>query len=121
VEFRILGPLQVVHEERPVALGGSQERALLLLSANRVVSAERLAEDLWAGRPPQGATQALRVYVSRLRKSLREAGGEGLLLTEPPGYVARVPTEDLDVGRARPDRNGRPGPEPPGSGVSARR
>ncbi len=102
MEFRILGPLEVVHEERAVALGGSRERALLailLLSANRVVSSERLAEDLWAGRPPEGASQALRVYVSRLRKSLREAGGEGLLVTQPPGYMARVEPAGLDATR----------------------
>ena len=102
MEFRILGPLEVVHEERPVALGGNRERALLailLLSANHVVSSDRLAEDLWAGRPPEGASQALRVYVSRLRKSLREAGGEGVLVTQPPGYVARVEPDALDASR----------------------
>ncbi len=102
VEFRILGPLEVVHQGRVVALGGSRERALLallLLSANRVVSSERLAEDLWAGRPPEGANQALRVYMSRLRKSLREADGDGLLVTQPPGYLARVETDALDAAR----------------------
>jgi DNA-binding SARP family transcriptional activator len=102
VEFRILGPLEVIHEERPIALGGNRERALLailLLSANRVVSSERLAEDLWAGRPPEGANQALRVYVSRLRKSLREGGGEGVLVTQPPGYMTRVEPDALDATR----------------------
>lgn len=72
MEFRILGPLEVAHDGRSLALGGSQERALLallLLSANRVVSAERLAENLWGDDPPEGATQALRVGVSRLRKA----------------------------------------------------
>jgi len=47
VEFRILGLLEVIHEGRPVAVGGSRERAVLavlLASANRVVSAERLAD-----------------------------------------------------------------------------
>ena len=39
VEFRILGPLEVVSDGRPVELGGQQQRALLvalLLEANRV-------------------------------------------------------------------------------------
>ena len=102
MEFRILGPVEVIHDGRAVAVGGSRERtvlALLLASANRVVSAERLAEDLWAGEPPARAVRTLQVFVSRLRKALREAGGEGVVVTQPPGYLARVPPESLDAAR----------------------
>jgi DNA-binding SARP family transcriptional activator len=102
MEFHILGPLEVVHDGRLVTLGGGRERALLallLLSANTVVSSDRLAEDLWAGRPPEGAHQALQVYVSRLRKALRAGGGDGILVTRPPGYLARVGTDELDAAR----------------------
>jgi DNA-binding SARP family transcriptional activator/class 3 adenylate cyclase/DNA polymerase III delta prime subunit len=101
MEFRILGPLEVVDDKgAAVAVGGSRERAvlaLLLLSANRVVSSERLAEDLWGDHPPDGAAHALRVHLSRLRKALREAGGDGIVVTQSPGYVARVDTADLDA------------------------
>jgi DNA-binding SARP family transcriptional activator len=65
VEFRILGPVEVVYERKSLPLGGSRERAvlaLLLLSANRVVSAERLAADLWDDAPPDGGVQSLRVF-----------------------------------------------------------
>src|SRR4029079_783300 len=71
--------------------------ALLLLSANRVVSSERLAEDLWGSQPPDGAAHALRVHVSRLRKALRDAGGDGIVLTQAPGYLARVDTANVDA------------------------
>jgi DNA-binding SARP family transcriptional activator len=102
VEFRILGPLEVLDDGgASLAVGGGRERAvlaLLLLSANRVVSSERLADDLWGDRPPEG-THALRVYVSRLRKALREAGGDGVLVTRPPGYVVRVEPGALDAAR----------------------
>jgi len=60
VEFRILGPLEVATEGRPVALLGSRERtvlALLLLSANHVVPTARLVEELWGGRAPKGAAE----------------------------------------------------------------
>jgi predicted ATPase/DNA-binding SARP family transcriptional activator/class 3 adenylate cyclase len=100
VEFRILGPVEVVHEGRSLALGGSRERAvlaLLLLSANRVVSAERLAADLWDDAPPDGGVQSLRVFVSRLRKALREAGGDEILVTKSPGYMAQVEPVALDA------------------------
>ena len=85
MEFRILGPLEVVDGERVVDLGGPRERALLarlLISANLVVSADRLAEDLWSGEPPAHWLPTLRVYVSRLRGAL----GAGAVLTEPSGY-----------------------------------
>jgi DNA-binding SARP family transcriptional activator/class 3 adenylate cyclase len=102
VEFGILGPLEVLYDGRPVSLGGARERAvmaLLLLSANRVVSAERLAEDLWGGSAPEEAVRSLRVFVSRLRKALREAGGEDVVVTQAPGYMARVDPSALDSAR----------------------
>ena len=49
MEFRILGPLEVVRGDKCLAFRGTRERAvlaLLVLHANRTVSAERLAEDL---------------------------------------------------------------------------
>jgi DNA-binding SARP family transcriptional activator len=102
VEFRILGPVVVIHEGRVVPVGRSRERAvlaLLLASANRVVSAERLAEDLWDGEPPDRAVHTLQVFVSRLRKALREAGADGIVVTQPPGYLAQVGPESLDAAR----------------------
>ena len=47
--FHILGPLEVVRSGCVVPLGGRRQRAvlaLLLLEANRVVSFDRLAEDV---------------------------------------------------------------------------
>jgi DNA-binding response OmpR family regulator len=55
LEFRILGPLEVVREDGPVRLGSGKQRAMLavlLLNANRVVSVDRLAEDLYGDEPP---------------------------------------------------------------------
>jgi predicted ATPase/class 3 adenylate cyclase len=100
VEFRILGPLEVSHQGQPVVLPGSRERAvlvLLLLSANRVVPAERLVEDLWGGKPPEGAIGALRVFISRLRKALRDATGDPVVVTRAPGYLAQIDPEALDA------------------------
>ena len=50
MEYRILGPLEVVDGTSSVRLGGGKQRALLaalLLNAGRVVSRDRLSEDLW--------------------------------------------------------------------------
>src|SRR6476469_10056480 len=62
VEYRILGPVEVVERGRVVPLGGSRQRALLALlltRANEVVSADRLIDELWPAEPPQNAANAL--------------------------------------------------------------
>ena len=72
-QFHILGPLEVVRSGCTVPLGGRRQRAvlaLLLLEANRVVSFDRLAEDIWDGRPPPGSVTTLHSYVFRLRQAL---------------------------------------------------
>src|SRR6201984_3325582 len=56
-DFGILGPLEVSRCGSVVPLGGPRQRAvlaLLLLEANRVVSLDRLPQDLLGGGPPQG-------------------------------------------------------------------
>src|SRR5262249_60899481 len=84
--FHILGPLEVVRSGCVVPLGGRRQRAvlaLLLLQANRVVSVDRLAEDVWGGDPPPGSVTTLQSYVVRLRRGVgpgRVAGGGGAVL-----------------------------------------
>jgi DNA-binding SARP family transcriptional activator len=100
MEFRILGPLEVADGDSVVPLGGAKQRALLailLLSANRVVSSDRLIDELWGERSPDSARAALQVRVSQLRKALGATGAQ--LLTRAPGYVLRVDREQLDLQR----------------------
>jgi DNA-binding SARP family transcriptional activator len=50
LDFRLLGPLEVVDETGPLLLGGQKQRsvlALLLLEAPRPVSTDRLIDALW--------------------------------------------------------------------------
>ena len=63
VEFQILGPLDMRIGGVPVAIGGPRQRALLailLLSANRVVSRDRLIDELLDGAPPANAERMLK-------------------------------------------------------------
>ena len=104
LEFRILGPLEVRRDGQPLDLGAPKQRALLanlLLHANKVLPVERLIDDLWGDDPPHSAANALQVYVSYLRKILEPPGSgrDGLLVTQEPGYVARVSEEQLDRGQ----------------------
>src|SRR5207253_3349668 len=81
--------------------GGPKQRALLallLLSANRVVSRERLIEELFAEQTLNSADHALRNQVSRLRKVLAPAAGdEPRLVARAPGYLLRVDPGELDL------------------------
>ena len=98
MEFRILGPLAVVEDGRPVPLKRRLARALLaylLLHANEPVSSDRLVDVLWGERAPKTATASLQNYVSRLRKAL---GAETIRLG-PAGYVLRVDPEQFDLAR----------------------
>ncbi len=101
IEFRILGPLEVRVDGTPVAVGGPRQRALLamlLLSANRVVSRDRLIDELLDGATVDNANHMLRVQVSRLRSAI-SADGETTdrLTSRPPGYVLRVEPGELDL------------------------
>ena len=73
IEFRILGPLEVVENGRPVIVGAPKVRALLavlLLHRGEVVSTDRLIDALWGERAPATAAKTVQVYVSNLRKAL---------------------------------------------------
>jgi DNA-binding SARP family transcriptional activator len=97
VEFRILGPLEVVGGGRKVPLGGARQRtllALLLTRANEVVSTDRLIDELWGARPPRSAANALQYHISRLRKMLAPSEA---ILTQEPGYMIRVGPDELDL------------------------
>ena len=97
LEFRILGPLDVVDESGSVDLGGPRQRAtlaILLLNANRVVSVDRLADDLYAGAAPVTALKQVQRQISELRKAL---GSESVIETRSPGYVIRLASEQLDL------------------------
>ncbi|MDB5063935.1 MAG: hypothetical protein JWM18_369, partial [Chloroflexi bacterium] len=98
MEYRILGPVEVVTVEGPLALGGPKQRALLgvlLLNRGRAVSTDRLTAALWGDEPPGTAVNILQGHVGDLRRLLdREA-----LLTRPPGYLLQAEDGRIDAGR----------------------
>ena len=96
MEFRLLGPLEVIENGRVLELGGAKQRALLavlLLHRGAVVPTDRLIDELWGERPPQTAQKTVQVYISRLRKVL----GEEVLLTRSPGYMFATESARLDI------------------------
>jgi DNA-binding SARP family transcriptional activator len=98
IEFRILGPLEVMADGSAPASLPAKPRALLailLLNANQVVTADRLVAGLWGEEPPPSAAKLLQGYVSKLRSVLPEP----LLETRPGGYLLTVDAGALDLAR----------------------
>lgn len=100
IEFRLLGPLEVLRDGTALRFVAPRQRsllAILLAHANELVPADRLADALWEGHPPPSATTALQVHVSRLRKVLETDRDPRLLVTRDPGYLVRVDAGQLDT------------------------
>ncbi|MEU8328974.1 BTAD domain-containing putative transcriptional regulator [Micromonospora sp. NPDC048839] len=105
--LRVLGPLEVeVDTGGPVDLGGPRQRAVLarlLAARGEVVSVGQMIEDLWRGDAPPRAIASVQTYVSHLRRLLEPSRERRtparVLVTAPPGYAIRVPTEAVDAGR----------------------
>ena len=79
IAFGILGPLEARRDGEEVALGGRIQRAvlaLLLLEAGRVVSIDRIADELYAGDAPATAVTQVHRQISELRRALGEAAIE---------------------------------------------
>ncbi|NGO07120.1 AfsR/SARP family transcriptional regulator [Streptomyces sp. HC44] len=101
MRFGVLGPLAVwTADGELAAVPEAKVRALLaglLVAPGQVVSADRLVEDLWGEAPPARPAAALQTLVSRLRKALAKAGGDGMVVHRPPGYQLRVTGDAVDA------------------------
>ncbi|WP_178854871.1 AfsR/SARP family transcriptional regulator, partial [Streptomyces acidiscabies] len=101
LSFQVLGPLKVRADGRPLLLRSARQRtvlAVLLLTPGRAVSVDALADAVWHGRPPVTARNQIAICVSALRKTFRdEAGVDGLIETQLPGYVLHREGHYVDV------------------------
>jgi YVTN family beta-propeller protein len=98
IEFRVLGSFEVLEDERPVALGGPKQRALLVLLVlhrGDAVSTDRLVDELWGEQAPASAQKIVQGYVSHLRRAL----GDGLLVTRGRGYLLQTARGQVDLDR----------------------
>jgi predicted ATPase/DNA-binding winged helix-turn-helix (wHTH) protein len=99
VEFRVLGPLEVVEDRQAIPITGPRERALialLLIRPGEVVSADGLIDLLWGDDIPRNAPNALQAVVARVRRALGPRGKE-ILVTKKPGYTLAVGPDQVDV------------------------
>ncbi|WP_410655700.1 AfsR/SARP family transcriptional regulator [Amycolatopsis sp. lyj-112] len=106
--FQLLGPVRLLHGEKPVPVGGPGVRgllALLALKVNKVVGLDEIIDALWGHDPPATARTIVHGNVSHLRRVLRDIQGDhpqgAQILTAPPGYQLTVDPGRIDVHRAR--------------------
>jgi DNA-binding SARP family transcriptional activator len=103
VEFRLLGPVEVVAAGQALDAGQPRQRAVLaalLVDAGRVVPAHVLVDRVWGDAPPPTARGTLRAHAARIRRLLERAdAGAG----QPPPLVHRSGGYVLDVDHDRVD------------------
>ncbi|WP_196073169.1 BTAD domain-containing putative transcriptional regulator [Nakamurella alba] len=102
MRFGVLGTVTATTDDGAVVpIPGAKVRqllAVLLVHRNRVVSADRLIDELWGEAAPVNPAGALQVRVSQLRKALQDAesGARDLVVSQPPGYLLRATEVDAD-------------------------
>jgi len=96
LEFRILGPLEVVEAARPLPIGGRLRRMLLaalLLHATEPRATDQLIDDVWGECAPRKARASLHNLISSLRGTL----GRDVIETTYNGYVLLVDEDAVDA------------------------
>ncbi len=103
LRFEVLGPLEVSCGGESIRLGSPKQRAvlgILLINSNRVVSTDRLIDEIWGDDAAPERQNALWVHVSNLRKALEpENTGHSYddpLRTRSPGYTLDVESIQVD-------------------------
>ncbi|WP_227997456.1 BTAD domain-containing putative transcriptional regulator [Nocardia australiensis] len=104
LDVRVLGPVQLLVGGEPVAVGGPKPRALLAALAvnrRRAVASAALGDMVWNEDPPDSYAASLQVFVSNIRKALRNSGVDPatVLRTESSGYRLEIADDACDLGR----------------------
>lgn len=102
VEFRILGPLELAAGSRRLDLGGARQQivvAALLLSANRVVTMDRLLEAIYGEDLPPTCRAQAQISISSLRRLFASHSSGAIISTYAHGYVIKVEAGELDASR----------------------
>jgi DNA-binding SARP family transcriptional activator len=100
MDFRILGPIEVLHDGQRIALAGPKPRTLLaalLLEPGRTVATDRLVDGVWGEQPPGTAGALVQTYISSLRRTLTPVAGRDLIATRPPGYALDIDPAHVDL------------------------
>lgn len=104
MKFEILGEIRVRGVDGVLAPRTRKTEtllAVLLARPNQMVTADQLLSELWGEAAPSRANDALYVYISQLRKTLRTSGNGAAILTRPRGYTILIDDGDVDADEFR--------------------
>jgi DNA-binding SARP family transcriptional activator len=92
VHIKVLGPIEVLRNNRVIRLAGRGQRTLLAalaLEHGRVVTVDRLIDILWGAAPPASARTRIQAHISAMRQAIGQPArsGAGPLLTVSAGYA----------------------------------
>ncbi|MFJ9369679.1 BTAD domain-containing putative transcriptional regulator [Nocardia sp. NPDC101769] len=94
----ILGPLEVLIDDRPITVGGARLRGLLVrlaVDAGHFVSVAAVTDALWPDDPPGRPQHAVQSLVSRLRRALAPIE----VRSAPAGYRLELAPDAVDAHR----------------------
>ncbi|MET9498124.1 BTAD domain-containing putative transcriptional regulator [Streptomyces sp. NPDC006552] len=98
--FQVLGELVVSNSRGVVRVTPGRQQVLLaalLLESGRLQSVDHLIRLLWVEEPPGTARTQVQICVSRVRKTLADAGVEATIVTRAPGYALHIDDSALDL------------------------
>lgn len=102
MEFRLLGPMEVLHGAVQIPLPGREKErcllAVLLMSAGQVLSKEKLISCVWDD-PREVAEGTFRSYLNHAKRVIDATGGEAKLVSRDGGYQLLVPDDCVDARR----------------------
>ncbi|TGA92975.1 AfsR/SARP family transcriptional regulator [Streptomyces sp. MZ04] len=97
MEYRILGQVEVRHEDKQLPLYGAKQRTVLsalLLAGDLVVYDSQLGDYLWGQKAPATMNAQIYTYISRLRKML---GPHARIMRHSPGYQMEIGSAWFDL------------------------
>ncbi|QLY32752.1 AAA family ATPase [Nocardia huaxiensis] len=99
----VLGPLHITIDGQRVPPGAPMQSAVLgrlVAAGGRVVTTDRLIDDLWNGDPPTKAVAALQVYIHNLRRVFEpdrpRRARSRVIVSESHGYALNLEPTQVD-------------------------
>jgi len=98
VEIRVLGPVALTADGRDIAIRSPKQRVILaMLALSPRVTVDHMADALWRDVPPASVGPTIHTLVSRLRRTIEDAGGGITIRSEGAGYVMDVDPTRIDA------------------------
>ena len=100
MRYELLGAVRLVDQGEEYTVGSAKTSVLLtalVVRSGQVVAASQLMAELWPQATPAQAMGAVHVYVSQLRKLIRQPGTSTSVIEAcPPGYALHTASDELD-------------------------